>query len=173
MFGRRITGALVTTLVLGAYIAAPLAHAASGTKIYRNTAAGYTMSYPATWSLQRSAEGNAFFAPPDKNALIGISSVALHPTAAQIKKVEMDAANSIGKIQGRVTAGPQALGGITYQAVEATIKTSDGSLVNFLALDVVHGKYNNLFSAVVALKTHTSDAETRQVVDALSSISFK
>ena len=176
MFGRRGSCAVMMTLILGVCSAVPVtrtAQAAASTKLYRNTAAGFSMSYPANWAMKRNTNGAIYFLSPDQGALVAIGSLVEHPTVAQIQQVEKQNATAAGAIQGKISYGSQTINGIKYQAAQATIKLTDGSVLNYLALDVIRGKYNNLFSGLVTVGTSTAKLETTQVINALLSITFK
>jgi hypothetical protein len=147
-----------------------MAHAA-GMKTYRNKAHGYSLLYPATWTVTPHApHTDVEFEAPDTYAIVTAAATAGSATAAEVKAMQAKVLKGLGKAQGSLTYKLASIHGITYALSEIVTKTAQSKVLDLVLLDTVHGGYLYDFEAFLVYKGPTYKAETKTVQQILNSI---
>ena len=161
---------LALAALLGSMGLAGLAHAA-GMKTYTNKARGYSMRYPASWTVKKHAgQTDVEFVAPDTNAIVTATATAGSATKDQIKAQQAKILEGLGTAQGSVFFKAVSVNGIVYGLSEVVTKTAQGKLLDAVLMDTVHGAYIYDFNAVLLYHGPTYKAETTTVQHMLNSI---
>lgn len=163
---------IALAVLLGSMTVTSLAHAA-GRKTYTNKAHGYSMRYPASWSVTLHAgHADVKFEAPDTDAIVSASATPGGVPAAAIKTRQAQLLKGMGTPQGSIFYKAADIHGITYQLSEIVTKTARGTVLDVVLLDAVHGAYLYDFEAFLLYKGPTYKPETTMVQQMLNSITL-
>jgi hypothetical protein len=162
---------LVSGIIGGSLL--PQAQAA-GMKTYTNKAYGYSMQYPANWTLKlHTSQADAMFTAPDTNAIVTSSGNRGTATIAAIKAQQAKVLKGLGKAQGSLTYKRVLINGVIYELSEIVTKVKSGKVLDSVLLDTVHAGNIYDFEAFVLFNASSTKGETKAVQHMLNSILLK
>jgi hypothetical protein len=169
-----VVAALSLTGLGIAYPAGGLAKSTAATmSTYTNAKAGYSITYPKSWTVGKSSSTDLIAQSPDHNAFISTVSAKGTASAPAIKAQQTKVLTGLGKGVSKLTYVTKTINGTTFQISEQVVKTQAGKNLDVIVMDATkHGRLYDLGGGVVQGQKNV-DKDNAAVLTALFSIKIK